>query len=49
MAVIEKKAAQSPASLLPWEKAVLEDRHRRMTRRRRLSKNAVALDESDLD
>jgi hypothetical protein len=49
MAVIEKKAAIAPASLFAWEKSVLDDRRRRMTRHRRLSKNAVALDEAELE
>jgi hypothetical protein len=48
--VIEKKAVQSPKSLLPWEIDLLDDQRRRR-RHRRLSKNAVAvnLDESELD
>jgi hypothetical protein len=48
--IIEKKAVQSPKSLLPWEIDLLDDQRRRR-RHRRLSKNAVAvnLDESELD
>jgi hypothetical protein len=48
MAVIEKKAAQSPASLFAWEQAVIEDRRRR----RRMGRNiasAADLDESELE
>jgi hypothetical protein len=47
--VIEKKAVQSPKSLFDWEISLLEDQLRRRRRHHRLSKNAVALDESDLD